>query len=178
MKKITLLKNINMIIKNKQGLTLVEVVVGFLIFTILFMGVSAVLVPTLNTYAKANDMAELTTLMNTASAEITNDLSQSVRNAEISGSGNDEIKIYVGGNVIDYRVTTGGIIERSFNGNTPAPIFDERYYKGKSVDMSFQVDYADPPAGEPTYTLNMKISNDRAGTLKSEFVVRPLILNQ
>ncbi len=179
------MKSLRNLLNNEKGLTLIEVLVGIIIFSILIMGVSAVLVPTLNTYVKAKEMAELTTLMNSASAEVVEDLSQSRGKAKLDGSyaksTGSAMQISIDG-IIEYK-TEDGVLLRSFDGVNFSKVFDEKYYKGKEIEMIFGVEYDEPnpvdptQSEKPTYSVFITISNSST-KLDSEFVVRPLVLNQ
>ena len=62
-------------VKNKKGLTLMELIVGILMFSIISVAISMLLAPILSSYARANDFAEYNALLDNIANQIIDDIS-------------------------------------------------------------------------------------------------------
>lgn len=181
---------IKKILKQKGGMTLIEVVVAMLLFTIITTAVTSILAPTLTAYSNANDLAEVTSLSNDIAAVILDSLEQSTVNAKPIPSAADPaifdgIEIKIDSKIIEYAVVNGVLqstVTTNEAGTTPvvAAVFDEKYYKRKKVAITYEVTYGNPAASEkPTYVITVQVLN-RADSLifQSIFTCKPLLLNQ
>jgi len=167
-------KNFFKILKCKKGLTLTELIMSILIFTIITGTVSAVLGPLLRTYMRANELAELNTLLDTIANRLITDISDATVPV---GHGPNSCSISIGSNVIIYTVGTGddddGVLLKSVNDSVPTPILSKIYYDGKSVRFNLT-------GGPGVYMLNIEIFSDRDGRvmIDRDYAIRPLVLNQ
>ena len=64
------------ILKNKKGLTLIELIVGIVMFTIIALTVATSLTPTLFAFMSANDFAEYNALLDNIANQIVGDMMQ------------------------------------------------------------------------------------------------------
>jgi len=178
-----------MILSNKKGMTLMELIVGMVMFSIISVSISMLLAPTLFAYMRANDFAEYNALLDNIANQIISDLSQST----------DEPKFPPGGDWIEWRadddssfltITTrtrlvrytvgdlvfdtdneslGGVLQRvGVNENDEPELFDvfsEDFYKRKAV--SFSIEEATSNSGEDitAYTLTVRLIS--TGTMAS-----------
>lgn len=149
------------LLKNKNGMTMIELIVGMLVFSIIAISASTILVPTLRAYAKANDLAEINTLLDNLSAEVLDDISRAtevtITNTGIAPDTNTEIKIKTNVNTVTYDATSGLLCMDG------TPVLHEDYYKGKTVRLECYKD----DKSVPLYDLT---TSD--GTLPSTFYVR------
>jgi prepilin-type N-terminal cleavage/methylation domain-containing protein len=144
-------------IKNKCGMTLVELIAVLFIFSIIGTSVSAVLVPTLRAFARANDLAEMNTLMDNLTKELLNDLS-TAKDIDEFGLGGIEIKkangariAYVVGEIIDigddpvFMPGAQGYLHRGDSAADPSVfmpvlVLAPGFYKNKAIEIVFDVD--------------------------------------
>jgi prepilin-type N-terminal cleavage/methylation domain-containing protein len=163
-------------LKSKSGVTLMELIVGVVIFAIITTAVSAVLAPMLRAYSHANELAELNALLDTIANPIKNDMSDATDPLEKLGIDN-EILIPINTNTIKYTIGGDGVLLCSVNDSPPMPVLPKTFYNNKSVD--FRVIRIDPP--EAAYTLTIIIRSDRDDgreMARRDYAVRPLVLNQ
>lgn len=113
---------------NKKGMTLLELLVGLLLFSILTATASAVFSPIVKTFEAANNLSELNTLFDNLSSEMVSEIGKATQ-IDISAD-NKELTI---NGFITYSVNDGLLCK---NGDD-SPIFNEQYYKGKTIEVDF-----------------------------------------
>jgi type II secretory pathway pseudopilin PulG len=138
------------IIKNKKGISLIEIIVGSLMFAIVAISASAAMAPMLRAYAAANEFAEHNTLINNVANQIISDLSRATGTpASLTGETNE---VLTGGTGLVIPTRTGDVtytigdagdhhgvllLRDAASGNV-VPVFPRGYYRNKHV--SFSVD--------------------------------------
>ena len=172
---IKLLKRIKLVelpkpLKNKKGMTLVEAVAGIMVFAVIAATVTTILVSVSKAYVKSNDLAETNLLLNNLSREVLSEL-RSASGVTVSGS---KIKIRTGSKTVLYSVENG------FLYRDETPVFDEKYYNGKTMALAY---YADEQETEISpnpdeFIVRVKIlSADNRVTISRDYAVKPLGLN-
>ena len=156
------------ILKSKEGMTLTELIVGMVLFAIVAAAASAMLVPMLRIYTKANNLAECNTLLDNVANQIIGDLLESTKEPEWD---NDHPSITVTiddpGDVL-YTIGDGVLLK---NGE---PVLKKNFYKGKSVSFIC----AREGTTDKSYRLTVIITSDRDGEMiRRDYAVRPLVLN-
>jgi len=166
-------------LKSKKGFTLIELIVGLVIFGIISVAVSALLAPTLFAYMRANDFAEYNILLDNIANQIISDLSQSTEppvflegGDQPDGTWND-VTITKLATRVRYTVD-GGVLQREINGET-FPVFTEDFYRRKLV--SFKLETLEGTTTYYTLTVRLEHANGNF-VIEREYAVRPLILNQ
>jgi prepilin-type N-terminal cleavage/methylation domain-containing protein len=166
------------ILKSKKGMTLTELIAGMMLFAIITAAVSAVLAPMLRTYARANDLAELNTLLDNLANHIISDLSKATAIGNVGTQ--NIISITIDTDIVEYTVEhagdDAGALLKRVNGSAPTPVFVKDFYKNKSV--SFLVT---PESSGSAYTLTVRIldrDNSPIPMISRDYAVRPLALNQ
>ena len=129
-------------LRSKRGMTLLETVVGMVIFSIIAVSVSMVLVPTSEVTAGAADLSENNTIMGRISAEIISDMKKATSMELISGVAGDTLKITVGVSstsnyTIYYRVNGDGLLIKGSLPNNMRVVHDAGYYKGRTIKLEF-----------------------------------------
>ena len=122
------------ILKSKSGMTLTELLVGMVIFSIITAASTAVLGPTLNAFGKANDLAEINMLLDNLIAEMEMDIARAT-GIEISGN---ELTITTNTGPVEYQVSGSGYLEK--NGRL---VLRQAYYR----NMRVAVEYLDEDQG-------------------------------
>jgi len=168
---------IKKLLKTKKGFTLIELIVGLVIFGIISVAVSALLAPTLFAFMRANDFAEYNILLDNIANQIISDLSQSTdepeftEGTELPGTAWNRVTITTQATRVRYTVA-GGVLFREVNGE-PFEVFSEEFYRRKLV--SFKLNTFD----ENAYILTVRLDHaDGNFEIQREYAVRPLILNQ
>jgi len=174
-------------LKNKKGLTLLELIVGLLIFSIIAVAVSTTLAPTLFAYMRANHFAEYNTLLDNLANQIISDISQANSLIDtneldvlITGTG-DQITISTPTRVIRYTVNAG-ILQKATGNGDYFDVFSRDFYNRK--DLSIRLNQVDNSGGSigTAYILTVRLrENSTPGStfeIEREYAVRPLILNQ
>ena len=157
------------ILKRKKGITLIEIIIGSLLFALVAVTVTTVLTPMLMTFSIANDLAEYNLLLDNIGNQIAGDMSQA---SEINFTG-DTLIINTSSGEIIYS-TTDGLLVRSISGEPVNPVFAADFYKGKTV--SFTVS-----GTSPNYTLHLTINpatgpGTTAAVITRDYAVQPLLL--
>ena len=188
-------------LKNKKGFTLMELVVGILMFTIISITISMLLAPILSSYARANDFAEYNALLDNIANQIIDDMSQStlppvfLAGEEWSENNPDRnnpepfLTVHTHSRTIRYAVINNvlereGLVEvRDALGNITSveqhwfPVFAEDFYKRKLV--SFRI-VPDNTTSATAYILTVRLTEDRGAApfqIERDYAVRPLVLN-
>ncbi|MEG1501167.1 MAG: prepilin-type N-terminal cleavage/methylation domain-containing protein, partial [Clostridiales bacterium] len=122
------------IIKDKSGVTLVELIIGIVMFSILTISVSLIFAPTLDIYVQVNELAELNSLANNIANQIAADLTRA-GDVRIIGDGtaNEILEMDIAGAVTDYKVDSNGLAAKNSKLLMGAP-----YYKHKTVDIKYE----------------------------------------
>ena len=154
---------IKKIAQDKRGISLVEIMVGMLIFSIISITIIVIMFPTLNSINKIKDLSEMGIFADNISAEIINDIkmANSIEIAtKVSGSG-DTLTLVNQEHSIVYD-TVDEKIKRNYDGQKNedgAMIFNDlvssKYYENKSVNVSY--DTITKVVGTKTITLGCKI---------------------
>lgn len=150
------------LLKSKKGMTLVELLAGMLIFTIIAAASSVILSSMLKASIKANDLAEYSVLLDNAANQMISDMSE----AASLDIGSSTITINNPNN-IEYTIGEGGDLQR--NGS---PVFSEEYYKNKKIGFTCK----DLDNGAYVLTVVL-IGSDEAELISRDYAVKPLALN-
>lgn len=173
------MKRIKRLFKNKKGMSLVEIIVGSLMFAMVAMTVASMFAPFMMAFARANDIAEYNTLLDAVGNRIASDL---VRSSAAPGSlGAVDHVVLTIDSPDDVTYTTdlsegniGGSLLR--NGHA---VFPPGFYKGKIA--TFVVN-ADPGSGGYIITVTVETSPNSnrfatsAAVVTRDFAVMPLML--
>jgi len=155
------------VFKNKKGMSLMEILVGSLMFALIAITVTAVLSPMMLTYMRANDLAEYNKLLDNVGNIIVSDLSRASEALPVSGE-NSVVITVSRGNTVEYTAYGGSLLR---NGD---PVFPAGFYKGKTV--SFDVSET-----TPGYTVTVTVSSTGRPaavgvTLERDYSALPLML--
>ena len=153
---------IKKIAQDKRGISLVEIMVGMLIFSIISMTIIVIMFPTLNSINKTKDLSEMGIFADNISAQIINDtkMANIIELSKESEPG-DTLTLVNQEHTIVYKVIDGRIkrnydAQKNENG---AMIFNDlvssKYYENKSVNVSY--DTITKVVGTKTITLGCKI---------------------
>ena len=171
---------IKRLLKSKKGFTLVELIVGLVIFGIISVAVSALLAPTLFAYMRANDFAEYNILLDNLANQIISDLSQSTEPPEFTEGSErpgvtwNDVTITKQAVRVRYTVSDRGILQREINGET-YDVYTADFYRRKQVSFKLNT-LVDSTA---SYTLTVRLEHtNRNFEIERDYAVRPLILNQ
>ena len=131
--------------QDKRGISLVEIMVGMLIFSIISITIIVIMFPTLNSINKTKDLSEMGIFADNISAEIINDIkmANSIEIAKVSGSG-DTLTLVNQEHSIVYD-TVDEKIKRNYDGQKDeggTKIFNDivssKYYENKGVEVSYE----------------------------------------
>ena len=148
--------------QDKRGISLVEIMVGMLIFSIISMTIIVIMFPTLNSINKTKDLSEMGIFADNISAQIINDtkMANIIELSKESEPG-DTLTLVNQEHTIVYKVIDGRI-KRNYDAQKNedgAMIFNDlvssKYYENKSVNVSYDTITKD--VGTKTITLGCKI---------------------
>lgn len=164
------------ILSNKKGMTLMELIVGMMLFAIVAGTVSAILVPMLKAYTKANEIAEYNTLLDNIANQIIADLLQSTDDPLLNNT-KPSIMITID-NYADVLYEIDDNIDSVNYGallRNGTPVFTKKFYKSNSVSFVCELE----SGADKAYKLTVTISSDKDGSsISRDYAVRPLVLNQ
>lgn len=180
--------------EDNRGITLVEIMVGMLIFAIITMTVIVIMYPTLNSIYKTRELSEMGMFADNIAAEISNDIKMAesieVKKAEASKSDSvDTLTLTIHENKIIYSIIEGRI-KRNYNDATTtnddgtislgySDVVSSKYYENKSVGVSYSyinktIEGKDVPVG---CEINIEVMNkEKEPVIKREYSVMSLIL--
>lgn len=148
--------------QDKRGISLVEIMVGMLIFSIISMTIIVIMFPTLNSINKTKDLSEMGIFADNISAQIINDtkMANIIELSKESEPG-DTLTLVNQEHTIVYKVIDGRI-KRNYDAQKNEDgtmIFNDlvssKYYENKSVNVSY--DTITKVVGTKTITLGCKI---------------------
>ncbi len=155
------------VLKNKKGIILIETITAMLIFSVVAVCASAIFLATFKTYAKANEFAELSVLLNNLGKEICNDLNRSTVAPKKTGS---TITITANSFTIEYKPDDAGILLKNNK-----YVFAPEYYKNKQLS----IDLTQPDSNKPIYSLQLTISDSDGVFMQDrKFSVSPIMLQK
>ncbi|MDR2590103.1 MAG: hypothetical protein LBC71_03850 [Oscillospiraceae bacterium] len=133
------------ILKNKKGISLMEILVGSLIFSLVAMTVTSVLAPMMMAFNRANSLAEYSTVLDAVGNQIANDIMRgTVVAVEADGEDNGYVMIHVRTEgTIEYRtalVDGVNVLQRRISPTPPndfVSVFAPGFYRAK--DVTFEV---------------------------------------
>jgi len=172
--------------RNKKGMTLMELIVGILMFSILSIAVSVILAPVLTSFMRANDFAEYNALLDNIANHLINDISQStsepIFEEGVWAQDDDGIflTIFTQNRVIRYAVM-GNILQREGldeNNNTVLfDVFSEDFYRRKLVCFMIETD-ENPDITAYFISVRLTERGNAGFEIVRRYAVRPLIINQ
>ncbi len=170
-------------LKNKNGMTLVELVIGMIVFAIITLAVVTVMMPMLRVYAESNDLAEINALVDSVGSQIVKDMTG--MDSPLTPIAPSTTLVSPGASNVSFSTSIYSIsygtapITGVFQQNG-APMFDERYYKQKTISVMFSQKSAADVGTAVVYDVTITIT--RRGEVNPMttrvFTVKPPILNQ
>lgn len=169
---------LNNILKKKQGFTLIEVIISTTIFSLLAIGITAMLVPTMNIYRESNSQAEQMMILDYFQDELTSVLTSATTVSGVNESAPTQA-IVVDGN--EY-TCEGGYYK--INGQDPV---GKEFYHGNFVGFEFIKVSPTPTSDDMVVqvTVNLyedsndnnsfDVSGDKKGNERTFYVNMPLI---
>jgi len=167
------------VLKNKKGITLVELLVGLLLLSIIVAAAGSTIAPMLKVYSKANEIAEWNTLLDNLANQMVSDLSEMtvpIEDQPGAGPWSDNITFTAGWRTITYTVDANGMLLKSINSAAPHLVLPADFYKRKSVGFSIREEVP-----ERAYMLTVSITppaGETGETISRDYAIRPLVLNQ
>jgi prepilin-type N-terminal cleavage/methylation domain-containing protein len=163
---------------DSKGVTMMELIVAMLVFSVIMAATSAVFAPILRSFIRANNLAEANTMLDNLSAIILADINNAsgvtLPAIGIDPPGGDtangDTLTINAGFVIEYDVNGGGHVIR----NTPfgsGPVLDPRYYRDAWVSFSWEWDPEDPNG---LVALTFTVSHPDGWTHTRTYAARPM----
>lgn len=183
-------RNSKKVLRNQEGITLIELMVAMLLLGLFLITVSIIVPTIMRQFTYSNSLSELNSLMNNVAIEVSNDMLMATRaidtdNTEITVNGEtistDKITIHTNAGSItyatpvtedDWGADSVGLLLRAHSntGDTFSPVvFPRAYYRNKSV----RIECEEISAGLFKLTVYVQDQNYRT-TLSREYYVRPL----
>lgn len=156
-------------LKSKKGMTLIELIAAMMVFAVISTCAAALMGPILNIYARANDLAEVSNLLDTLSAEILNDLADA-SDVIIDPADDTTVTIQTNRSTIVYSVDTG-ILYKETNNREAKPVLGDKYSGNMTVGLFVGVDAT---SGVCTVTINIIDGRDGSIMASRPYSIRPL----
>jgi len=116
------------ILINKKGISLIEILVGSIMFAIVFLTVFSALAPMMMAYYRANDFAEYNTLLDSVGNRIVAEMTNASEITDL-----DPLTMTTHSGKVIISVDLDGLLLKN-----NAPVFPRGFYKGKSIDFEIQ----------------------------------------
>ena len=156
-------------LKNKKGMTLIEIIVGSMLFVLVVVTVFTVLSPMMLAYSRANDLAEYNMLLDDIGNRIVNDIAQASEITQLN-----PLTMTIDSVQVTYSIENGSLFRQT--GTTPSiPVFHPDFYRGKQTSI-------EASGTAPNFTLEVTISSPSGGqgasgaVITREYAVRPLLM--
>ena len=157
------------ILNNKKGLSLMEILIGSLLFGLVVMTVFTVLAPMMRSARIANDFAEYNQILDSIGNRITSEMAQSEVTATVANS----VTMTQNSETVVFTIDSGRL-QRSLNGAEPAPVFPNDFYRGKTVSFTILDE-------SPNFTVTVRVESvggifATAAVRERLYAVRPLLM--
>ncbi|MCL2079538.1 MAG: type II secretion system GspH family protein [Oscillospiraceae bacterium] len=170
------------ILKSKKGLTLVELIIGIIVMSVILVAISGVVMPMMRFQARAIEVAEQNAMLDSLANQIIYDLASAIDTPNQSGnSGEDDWALVIstgtGGGTVTYTIDSG-IIMREQAG-VKSPLLPEGYHRKLEAQVNSVgiVELNEIEVDGIVYELTIELKKD--DTLFSRaYAARPLALNQ
>jgi type II secretory pathway pseudopilin PulG len=144
--------------RNNKGITLVELIVAMLVFTVITTAVASVFAPMLMGFRRVNEMAEINAILDNVAIIILNDIHSAVRIEPAESNSNvASLNIFYDDPFnddfdfdsddlplpnVEYRIDANIIMRLTPRSIPPSelPIFDENFYRNNTVSFRWEVD--------------------------------------
>ncbi|MCL2084511.1 MAG: prepilin-type N-terminal cleavage/methylation domain-containing protein [Oscillospiraceae bacterium] len=163
-------------LRNSKGITLVELLVGMMLLSVIAAAASVVLVSIVPIFTDANDFAEYSTMLDDVANHIISDFSEMSTATSLSSAENHlSFNTFNSGTVV--YTTIDPTIDPDDPGGrlwkTGVLVFPDIYYKGKGI--GFEMEEADP--AEAGYVLTVRVFNKYGEeALSREYAVKPFCM--
>jgi len=150
-------------------MSLMEILVGSLMFAIVAITVAAVIAPMMMAFSRANNFAEYNTMLDSVGNQIVSDIARSTA-APVAGDSVVAITINSDSDVV-YTVEDGVLMR---NG---VPVFSEGFNRGKTISFIVTEDTLNNGVGY-SVAVTVTSGSETGMTIERPYAVRPLMLNQ
>ncbi|MCL2030193.1 MAG: type II secretion system GspH family protein [Oscillospiraceae bacterium] len=125
-------------LRSRAGMTLIETMIGLVIFAILCTAAAGIMGPMMNAYFNAIEFSEVNTILDNLSAELLSDLSDAVE-VQMDIPLPDDITIQrgPGRHPVKYSID-GGYLKRVSGGSTL--VFSDSFYRNKEAKVNCDLD--------------------------------------
>jgi prepilin-type N-terminal cleavage/methylation domain-containing protein len=167
------------LLKSQKGMTLVELVVGMVMFAIAVGAIGAIMVPTLRVYAEANEYAESNNLLDTLANQILDDLSEATSDdttpapsvAVDPDTNVETLTFHIDTRSVAYTIGADPALPPGPERLTillrnGTPVYTEEFYKGKNLAFTADTSKA------PVYTLTLSITGGIS--ISRPYSIRPV----
>jgi prepilin-type N-terminal cleavage/methylation domain-containing protein len=123
-------------ITGKKGLTMIELLVGMMVFSIIALSVSAIVVPFMRISSSANDFSENNILLTRISGEIISDMNRAI---SLTLTTDNVLIIGLGarGTIVYSVCPDEGLLQNGDSKDRLFNVYDEMFYKGRTVGLQF-----------------------------------------
>ena len=165
-----MIKRLLRVLDNK-GLTLLELLIALVLFVIITVAATTAFMPTFNTYLKANELAEVNTILDNVSALIMEDviMAESINITPATPSIATSFSINTT-HVVYYYMHDGVLTRRAGDGDPASgtSLLDQGFFRNATVTADIDI----RPDGLVTLTLIMESTDEWSRT--REYMARPV----
>jgi len=152
---------------NNKGFTLIELIVSMAVLSIIMVAVTAVFLPMLQTFERANNLAEANTLLDNLSALIMDNMVNATDITPGQGSFTVTTSYY-----IRYYSDADGVLQLCAPGYN-GPVLQKDFYKYKAGNTVFKI-AADCNASDGVVTVTLTLTSDFGLTIVRDYTARPV----
>jgi len=160
------------LLKSKKGVSLMELIVGMMLFGMVALTVTAAISPLMMAYRRANDLAEYNQILDVIGNRVAGEMAK----ATSITTGTDTLTLVVDNVTVVYSLNSGHLqVQRGTAAATL--VYQAEFYRGKTISFDFT---GSVPA-DRTYFFNLTVtstalSGTSGATLTRPYAVRPLLM--
>ena len=161
---------------DRRGVTLVELIVAILVFSVITIAVTSVFAPILRTYDHANNIAEANSLLDNISALIINDIDNAMEVADSSSPFLEDSPFTIRtARMVSFYINADGIMMRSVS-DQRAELLPKDFYKSRGDGTVFTIGSASSSFDNLTgvVTISLTLRSIDGWELEREYTARPV----
>jgi len=162
-------------LKSKKGISLMEILVGSMLFGLVVMTVASVISPMIMAFRRANDLAEYNLILDNVGNLLTSEMAQA---SDITGDLNTLVMtIETQPTIVSYSVQDG-MLMRSLNIDdiiiSESHVFPPGFYRSQSI--SFTINGSNSPKYIVEVTVRSQGRATIGGEISRDYAVNPIMI--
>jgi len=162
------------LLKCKKGVSLMEIIVGMLLFGMVVMTMTAAISPLMLAYNRANDLAEYNQILDAIGNRITSDMAKASSIDPFTSdtdSLTNNITMVIDNITVRYSLNANGQLHIQRGSSvatleTATPVYQQEFYRGKSIGIA-------ATGTSPNFFLEVTVTSTDSGRHTGSKITRP-----